>query len=166
MFSEFWKKCNCCEKKHDSNDDNCKETFVIEFDKNVLKNKKELYEFMENYNYIKNSISEQNSERNETYCKYVKYMFELYHLILKKDNEHVHKKYVKELKNVQTIFNDEDLLSKLRSGCKYADLYGTSQREEEKSKSSSQDYAERSIPNAEDLSTLIENALEEMVNGK
>ncbi|SBS94872.1 PIR Superfamily Protein [Plasmodium ovale curtisi] len=162
MFSEFWKKCNCCEKKHDSNDDNCKETFVIEFDKNVLKNKKELYEFMENYNYIKNSISEQNSERNETYCKYVKYMFELYHLIFKKDNEHVHKKYVKELKNVQTIFNDEDLLSKLRSDCKYADLYGTSQREEEKSKSSPQDYAERSMPNEEDLSTLIENALEEM----
>ncbi|SBT51260.1 PIR Superfamily Protein [Plasmodium ovale wallikeri] len=127
MFWKFWENSGCCIKKQVNIEGNCKETFMIEFDVKALKNKKELNNFLEYYKNIENALKEEDSEKKETYCKYVKYMFDLYHLM---DKENVHKKYAKELHNFEHTFNTNDKLSKLKESCNNSDLSVISQREE------------------------------------
>ncbi|SBT58766.1 PIR Superfamily Protein [Plasmodium ovale wallikeri] len=128
IFSKFWGKSGCCEKK-DIVNKNCKTTFVIDFDKNAIKNKKQLYGFLENYNNIENILNEETTEKKETYCMYAKYIFDLYRFMDNEDNKHVHKKYEVELKHFKNIFSDEEKLSKLKIGCNYPDLSAKSELE-------------------------------------
>ncbi|SBS89761.1 PIR Superfamily Protein, partial [Plasmodium ovale curtisi] len=146
MFSKFWENSGCCEKKEGSNKGNCKETFVIEFDKEIIKNKKELYQFMENYNKIENAIYKNMSVKKETYCKYLKYVFDLYHFMESEVNEHVYEKYKKVLKHFENTFRDEDKLSKLKTECKYPNLSVMTKRELNNAILSSEVNFERFIP--------------------
>ncbi|SBT74307.1 PIR protein [Plasmodium ovale] len=71
-MSNFLEK-NCLkirEKEHDVK-------FVKVYDKDVIKNKKELYEFLEYYKYLRLNLENEDSYK-EQYCKYVKYIFDLY----------------------------------------------------------------------------------------
>ncbi|SBT56954.1 PIR Superfamily Protein [Plasmodium ovale wallikeri] len=121
-FKKFWENSDCYKKKQDCVDNNCIEKFVIEFDEKVLKNKKELYGFLEVYNDIENNLNEENMEKKEIYCEYVKYIFDLYHLIYKEDIDNVHKKYYKELQLFQSAYKSSDKLNILRSICNYPNL--------------------------------------------
>ncbi|SBS92890.1 PIR Superfamily Protein [Plasmodium ovale curtisi] len=151
IFSKFWEDTGCCEKKVD-NENECKNKFVIEFDKKAMKNKKELYQFLKNYNNIENIINEDISENKDIYCKYIKHTFDLYELMDNEDNEHVHKKYEKELKYFQNIFTTNDKLSKLRTVCNYPSLSITPQREGDKLNLSSEANSERLITLKDDFS--------------
>ncbi|SBT84873.1 PIR protein [Plasmodium ovale] len=155
LFGELWKSSNCCEKKQGTNDHICEKPFLIELDTNVLKNKKQLYQFIENYNYIKNTLKKENSERKKTYCKYVKYIFELYHLMYNEDTENVQKKYNKELTLFRNNFENEEKLSELKTGCNYPNLSVKLQIEENNGNLSSKNNFVRFIPVTHNLSNYV-----------
>ncbi|SBT56751.1 PIR Superfamily Protein [Plasmodium ovale wallikeri] len=154
IFSKFWEDTGCCEKKVDGKNE-CKNKFIIEFDKKAIMNKKELYQFMKHYNNIENIINEGISENKEIYCKYIMHTFDLYELMDNEDNEHVHKKYEKELKYFQKTFTANDKLSKLKTVCNYPSLSVTSQSERNKLNLSLEANSERLITLKDDLSKNI-----------
>ncbi|SBT84733.1 PIR protein [Plasmodium ovale] len=128
VFSKFWENTGCCVKKQDNTEGNCNEKFMIVFDKEVIKNIKQLYRFLEHYNKIENSLNEKISLKKETYCKYLKFIFDLYHLMDNEVNERMRKKYEKELKRFENTFIDENKITKLKIECKNPNLSTTSQR--------------------------------------
>ncbi|SBT01416.1 PIR Superfamily Protein, partial [Plasmodium ovale curtisi] len=161
LFAKFWKNSICCEKKGNGND-NCVKPFVIDFDKNVLKHKKDIYVFLKHYNQIEYTLKGKKSEKKEAYCKYVKYMFDRYHIMGNEYNEHLNKKCDNELKYFQKIFQNSSTLSNFKKECNYSNLYETLHREEYKRNMSSQTYVERFIPITVDVSENREKALGEM----
>ncbi|SBT55826.1 PIR Superfamily Protein [Plasmodium ovale wallikeri] len=146
VFWKFWENSSCCEK------DECKKMFVVEFDMKALKNKKELYEFLEHYNNIEKTLKEGNFEINVTYCKYAKYMFDLYRLM---DNENVHKIYEKELQHFQNTFNDNYKLSKLKEVCNDQSLSVKLKIEENERNLLLHDQFDRFIPHSSDFSSYV-----------
>ncbi|SCO68384.1 VIR protein [Plasmodium vivax] len=64
------------------NYENTKESDVIRYmriyDRNVLKDKRELYDFLEYYNNIKKVLSYEKPINKDEYCRYIKYIFNLY----------------------------------------------------------------------------------------
>ncbi|SBS84749.1 PIR Superfamily Protein [Plasmodium ovale curtisi] len=154
IFSKFWENCDCCEKK-DGEEKECKKTFVIEFDKEAIKNKKELYEFLDHYDIIENILNEEITEKKEIYCKYSKYIFELYSFLENEDNKRVHKKYEKELKHFQNAFKSSDKLSKLKKACNYPNLSTKSQIDKNNENLSLQDNFVRYIPFTGNFSNYI-----------
>ncbi|KMZ79445.1 hypothetical protein PVIIG_04121, partial [Plasmodium vivax India VII] len=64
------------------NYENTKESDVIRYmriyDRNVLKDKRELYDFLEYYNNIKKALTNEKPINKDEYCKYIEYMFNLY----------------------------------------------------------------------------------------
>ncbi|SBT84168.1 PIR protein [Plasmodium ovale] len=145
MFSKLWEESGCCDKNSKGNE-NCKKTFVIEFDKNIIKNKKELYLFLDYYSKIENTLKKENSGKKNIYCKYVKYIFDLYSLMDNEVNENVHKKYEKVLECFRNTFKDNDNLSMLKSVCNYSNSPAKSQIEENNRKMSLQSNFDRLIP--------------------
>ncbi|SBT83261.1 PIR protein [Plasmodium ovale] len=161
MFEEFWKNSTCCQKKESANI-NCDKPYEIEFDIKALKSKKGLYLLLDYYNNNKNVLKGESSEEKNSFCNYVKYMFNLYHHMDNEVNTHVHKKYGKELTLFQSKFQNEENLSELRTGCNYPNLSSTSQRAETNSKLSLDTKFERFIPSKDYLSGNRDNAPEGM----
>ncbi|SBT00618.1 PIR Superfamily Protein, partial [Plasmodium ovale curtisi] len=155
-FDSFWKGSSCCEK---NDKDECKEKVVKEIDMELLKKKKGLYIFLEYYNKIKNILKEVIHEEKNTYCKYVKHMFDLYYFMDNEVNVHIRKKYEKELKYFQQTFKDSDELSNLKTECNYSHLYATLHREEYNRNLSLQSNEERFMPITVDVSESRERAL-------
>ncbi|CAG9478291.1 unnamed protein product [Plasmodium vivax] len=52
--------------------------YVRIYDRNVLKDKRELYDFLEYYNNIKKVLSYEKPINKDEYCRYIKYIFNLY----------------------------------------------------------------------------------------
>ncbi|SBS90582.1 PIR Superfamily Protein [Plasmodium ovale curtisi] len=57
--------------------DNYAKSFVKIYDRNVLRNKKELYDFLEYYKYLRLKLDNENSD-NTVYCSYIEYIFDVY----------------------------------------------------------------------------------------
>ncbi|SBT55758.1 PIR Superfamily Protein [Plasmodium ovale wallikeri] len=160
IFAKFWKDSICCgEKVTDSK--KCEKPFVIEVDKIALKNKRELYQFLEYYKSIENAIKEKKAEKKETFCRYIKYMFDLYHVIDNEYNKNLNK-YSEELKYFQRTFKDSDELSNLKIVCNYPNLSVTSQRDGKKLNLSSEANFERLITIKDDFSKHVIQAPSEM----
>ncbi|SCO65764.1 Plasmodium vivax Vir protein, putative [Plasmodium vivax] len=75
--------------------------YVKAYDKNVIKNKKELYEFLDYYNLIKSKLNSGTKNRDQ-YCNYIKYIFGVYTEMYNQCNSKGLKIYYKEL----TLFDD------------------------------------------------------------
>ncbi|SBS99452.1 PIR Superfamily Protein, partial [Plasmodium ovale curtisi] len=52
--------------------------FVKLYDRNILKSKKELHDFVEYYKFIKVNVNK-NITNKKVYCRYIEYIFDLYH---------------------------------------------------------------------------------------
>ncbi|SBS95341.1 PIR Superfamily Protein [Plasmodium ovale curtisi] len=161
IFAKFWKDSICCGEKV-TNSKKCEKPFVIEVDKIVLKNKRELYQFLEYYKSIENALKEKKAENKETFCRYIKYIFDLYHVIDNEYNKNLHKKYSEELKYFERTFKNSDELSNLKIVCNYPDLSVTSQRDGKKLNLSSEANFERLITIKNDFSKRVIQAPSEM----
>ncbi|KMZ82120.1 hypothetical protein PVIIG_05008 [Plasmodium vivax India VII] len=67
------------------------------YDIKTLKNKKELYDFLESYDTIEGIINEGKSAHKENYCEYIKYIFDLF--------SNIHQDY----KSIQSGYYDEEI---------------------------------------------------------
>ncbi|CAI7723118.1 PIR protein [Plasmodium vivax] len=76
---------------------NCVNKYLHIKDINVLKNKKELYDFTEYYNAIKRVLNRNIISHKDTYCNYIDYIFKLY--------ETIHKDH----KSLYSGYYDEDI---------------------------------------------------------
>ncbi|SCO65541.1 VIR protein [Plasmodium vivax] len=100
----------------------CENKFKRETSLDVLKNKKVLYDFVENYDYINNKWSGIGHSKQKQYCNYFSYIFNLYHTLEEEDRpKGLSKKYEKELNLFKNKFNDENVLSLLKEKCKIDD---------------------------------------------
>ncbi|GAB69515.1 hypothetical protein PCYB_002640, partial [Plasmodium cynomolgi strain B] len=79
----LWRNSSCCAK---NSDNRCIKNVIIEFDKELLRNKKELYDFSEYYDYVRNKLSTE-MQNNKEYCEYTKYIFKLYNKLNEKYKE-------------------------------------------------------------------------------
>ncbi|KMZ94928.1 hypothetical protein PVMG_06044 [Plasmodium vivax Mauritania I] len=95
LLEKFWDESKCCDKDKssgkekvegdskgkDSDECNqpCKDKFIKTFNLDVLKKKRELYDFLEYYDHIKNKSSQIFKQNKKEYCDYINYIFTLYH---------------------------------------------------------------------------------------
>ncbi|KMZ94674.1 hypothetical protein PVMG_02563 [Plasmodium vivax Mauritania I] len=105
------------------NNNKCEVKFKKETSLDVLKNKKVLYDFVENYDYIKDKLSRISQGEQKVYCYYISHMFNLYHTLEEEDRpKGLSKKYEKELNLFKNKFNNVDVLSSLKKKCNFDDL--------------------------------------------
>ncbi|CAI7719822.1 PIR protein [Plasmodium vivax] len=89
--------------------------FVKSYDMKVLKNKKDLHDFLEHFDDIKKLMSKQISEENKkTYCGYLKYMADLYQKMLKENGR---KEYCAELMDFENKFKETKGLNFIKTQC-------------------------------------------------
>ncbi|SBT83194.1 PIR protein [Plasmodium ovale] len=150
----FWKSSSCCGIKEDGS---CTKKFEKEFDMKVLKNKKELYRFVEYYKNISKNLKEEITKKEKTFCTYVKLMFDLYHFLFEQFNKYKLKKYENVLKYFKSNFDNPIDLNNLKKECKYENLSITSPTEEEDSELPEQVNFKRFIPQSLYLSEKGEN---------
>ncbi|KMZ93724.1 hypothetical protein PVMG_06034 [Plasmodium vivax Mauritania I] len=101
----------------------CTRNLVKYGSKEVLHNKKILYDFLEYYIYLNNEWSKIEENAKGEYCKYITYIFKLYNKLYEEDSQWglLHK-YENELKLFRTIFEKENALSSLKSKCNIDNL--------------------------------------------
>ncbi|KMZ99852.1 hypothetical protein PVNG_04129 [Plasmodium vivax North Korean] len=118
IFSIYSKLTNFLEKSQSTIINNsCKDKFKRDTSLEVLKNKKKLYDFSENYDYIKNKLS-RVSQDNKEICEYTKYIFKLYNKLNEEDKERgLSHRYKKELAFFKDKFNKDSELTLLKSKC-------------------------------------------------
>ncbi|GAB69512.1 CYIR protein [Plasmodium cynomolgi strain B] len=89
----------------------------------VLHNKKILYDFLEYYIYLNDEMAKIEENAKGEYCKYITYIFELYHKLYEEDRQWglLHR-YENELKLFSTTFTNENALSSLKSKCNIDNL--------------------------------------------
>ncbi|CAI7721625.1 PIR protein [Plasmodium vivax] len=91
------------------------------YDRNVLKDKRELYDFLEYYNNIKKVLNHRKYTNKDKYCKYIKYIFNLYQ---KMEMNNYKEFYNMETKYFKEIFEKADAeLSFLEDKCPGDYLY-------------------------------------------
>ncbi|KMZ82832.1 hypothetical protein PVIIG_03647 [Plasmodium vivax India VII] len=90
----LWRNSSCCEK---NSDNRCIKNVIIEFDKELLKNKKELYDFSEYYNSVKNVWGTTKCQNAENLCKYINYVIKLYKKIRQRRHLKYNEKYINEM---------------------------------------------------------------------
>lgn len=117
-FEKFWNDILLCKKVENNG---CNRKFVKEFDIEVLKIKKQLYDFLESLNDIKNIFKGQVPQKN-LFCNYVNNIFDIYHLIHDEDGKHKLNKYTNELKLFEEKFQGNNMLSELKKECNNLDL--------------------------------------------
>lgn len=79
-----------------------KEKYLRIYDRRVLKKKKDLFDFLEYYYFLKSKLTANINK--EEYCKYIEYIFELYKAV---DQDHIakaHKWYEEELELFKNKF--------------------------------------------------------------
>ncbi|VUZ98520.1 PIR protein [Plasmodium vivax] len=118
------KEINCLYRKLKSSwkckplDNTCVKKYSHIEDINVLKNKKELYDFTEYYSAIKSVLTRKNTSNKNTYCEYINYIFHLYEKIHKGYYAFYSGYYDKDIKHFKTIFsNVKDELQFLGDKC-------------------------------------------------
>ncbi|CAI7718396.1 PIR protein [Plasmodium vivax] len=105
------------------NNNKCEVKFKKETSLDVLKNKKVLYDFVENYDYINDNWSGIRRSKPQKYCNYISHIFNLYHTLEEEDRpKGLSKKYEKELNLFKNKFNNVDVLSSLKKKCNFDDL--------------------------------------------
>ncbi|CAG9478552.1 unnamed protein product [Plasmodium vivax] len=122
LLENFWYESECCDKDTDKNI--CKNKFIKTFNLDVLKNKRDSYDFFEYYDNIKNILSREYQQNNEKYCEYIKYILKLYHE-LKEENRQsgLPHKYEKELDLYKNTIGKDDTLSILKKNCNIDDSF-------------------------------------------
>ncbi|KMZ90578.1 hypothetical protein PVMG_05725 [Plasmodium vivax Mauritania I] len=96
--------------KCSTSDNNCVKEYLHIEDINVLKNKKELYDFTEYYNAIKSVLNRNILSHKDTYCSYIDYILKLYEKIHKDYNAFYSGYYDEDIERFKNIFrkvNDE-----------------------------------------------------------
>ncbi|SCA81864.1 Plasmodium vivax Vir protein, putative [Plasmodium vivax] len=97
-----------------TNDKEMFKKYIKSYDMEVLKNKKLVYDFLEYYSSIKNVLPDNKSKNNNEYCKYIKYMFNLYKYMKQNNGTHV---YCEEIRKFVEKFKGNDELKFLQSKC-------------------------------------------------
>ncbi|SCO75049.1 VIR protein [Plasmodium vivax] len=96
----------------------CVNKYLYIEDINVLKNKKELYDFTEYYSAIKSILKTGNSSNKDTYCKYIDYIFDLYEKIHKDYKALYSGYYDNDIERFKTKFNNvTDEINFLKDKC-------------------------------------------------
>ncbi|KMZ94880.1 hypothetical protein PVMG_02769 [Plasmodium vivax Mauritania I] len=109
------------------------------YNKKTLKNKKELYDFLESYDTIEGIIKGGKSKHKEAYCKYIKYIFDLYNNIHQDYNSIQSGYYDEEIKKFEDKFkNGENKFSILSNKCPKDYLYSVINRVNETFQNSGQ----------------------------
>ncbi|SCO67110.1 VIR protein [Plasmodium vivax] len=95
----------------------CRDKFKHDTSLEVLKNRKILYDFSENYDYIKNELS-RVSQNNKEICEYTKYIIKLYNKLNEEDKVRgLSHRYEKELDSFKNKINKNSELTLLKSKC-------------------------------------------------
>ncbi|VUZ93692.1 PIR protein [Plasmodium vivax] len=99
---------NKCFKKNDEN-------FHIKkvYDLKALKNKKELYDFVEYYKIFKDKWNDGNGDNKNKYCKYTKYILEVFKEMGKKKCSSIYEYEIKHFEK-EIIDNGQEFLLKLK----------------------------------------------------
>ncbi|SBT73038.1 PIR protein [Plasmodium ovale] len=160
-FEIFWDSIYCGKKENNE----CDIKFEKAFKKDVLKNKKELYNFLEYYINIKNMLKDSVRER-DLYCKYVQYIFNLYYFMVDEDEKRGHKKYTNELKLFEKSFQGDSDLSELKDACDNRNLLTKSQMQEKKLRLLLQTNVETLMPEKVNLSNYVESAPDNDILGE
>ncbi|KMZ96101.1 hypothetical protein PVNG_06496 [Plasmodium vivax North Korean] len=100
----------------------CKDKFIKTFNLDVLKKKRELYDFLEYYDHITDTSSQIFKRNKEEYCDYINYIFKLYHKL----EEEVGQRglppiYERELNLIRNKFSEDNELSLIKSKCRIND---------------------------------------------
>ncbi|SCA60540.1 VIR protein [Plasmodium vivax] len=124
LLENFWDESDCCNKEKvygkDKGKDKyiCKNKFIKTFNLDVLKYKRDSYDFFEYYDYIKNILSRRYQQNNEEYCDYINYIFKLYHKLEEEVGQrglpHI---YERELNLFRNKFGNDNELSSIKSKC-------------------------------------------------
>ncbi|GAB69543.1 hypothetical protein PCYB_002920 [Plasmodium cynomolgi strain B] len=96
-----------CNYKHPEGSET--QSIVKIYDRKVLKDKRELYDFLEYYNDIKAVLNNENPKNKDKYCRYIKYIFNLYQEM--------------EMNNYKELYNMESNLFKEKFKKIDADLF-------------------------------------------
>ncbi|GAW80433.1 variable surface protein [Plasmodium gonderi] len=86
----------------------CNPEFLRVLDKGLLKNKKSLYDFLENYDAIKKALDNELGNNNY-YCKYIKKIFLLYQKLVKEPGSQSIHAYKHEMKRFKEKIIDDEL---------------------------------------------------------
>ncbi|KMZ88784.1 hypothetical protein PVBG_05696, partial [Plasmodium vivax Brazil I] len=107
----------------------CKSKYIKTFNLDVLKNKRDLYDFLEYYDHIKDISPQIYKQNNEEYCKYIRYILNLYRNLEEeyKERELPHI-YEEELSLFRNKFSKDNELSSIKSKCNINDSIIESKR--------------------------------------
>ncbi|SCO70978.1 VIR protein [Plasmodium vivax] len=100
-------KSKCFEKKEE--DFNIKKVYDLK----ALKNKKELYDFVEYYKILNDIWNDENGDNKRTYCEYTKYILELFKEMGKKKCSSIYEYEIKHFEK-EIIDNGQEFLLKLK----------------------------------------------------
>ncbi|SBT55162.1 PIR Superfamily Protein [Plasmodium ovale wallikeri] len=117
IFDLFWKSSKCCDEIEENDNKGCNRKFVKEYNVNVLKNRIELYQFLEFYDNIKHKLKNGDTSKKKLFCKYINDIFSIYRSMSHEDEKLMFKKYEKELKLFNDTFNNGNELSELEREC-------------------------------------------------
>ncbi|SBT73431.1 PIR protein [Plasmodium ovale] len=156
-FDVFWKELSFCTKKENNG---CNKNFVRAFD-NVLKNKLELYNFLEYYSIIRDKMKGENSEK-DLYCTYVEYIFDIYHSMMNEDYKREFQNYANELKLFQELFHGNSHLLELKVTCDSPNLSRKLNIEKEKKELLSQENNKIFRPVIVDISKYVKSTPDKM----
>ncbi|KMZ89800.1 hypothetical protein PVMG_06295 [Plasmodium vivax Mauritania I] len=123
----------CCDKAVIKDKDKdihiCKSKYIKTFNLDVLKNKRDLYDFLEYYDHIKDISPQIYKQNNEEYCKYIRYILNLYRNLEEeyKERELPHI-YEEELSLFRNKFSKDNELSSIKSKCNINDSIIESKR--------------------------------------
>ncbi|KMZ88460.1 hypothetical protein PVBG_05418 [Plasmodium vivax Brazil I] len=113
LLEEFWKDKKFCHDVTQTNE--FKKKYKKTFNLEILKNKRELYDFLEYFNNISSILKDNKSDKKQKYCKYVSDIFQLYKEIIKKSCSG---NYDYEIEKFQElVINKEEILNILKDNC-------------------------------------------------
>ncbi|KMZ80775.1 hypothetical protein PVIIG_03142, partial [Plasmodium vivax India VII] len=102
MFYEFFVKASCY--KYEMFDS--QEIFSRVFNADTIKNKKDLYDFLNHYSDIKELLKKPTQNKTQ-YCTYIKYMFDIYQNMKEERRSKLTKVYNNEIAHFEKIIKDE-----------------------------------------------------------
>ncbi|KMZ88716.1 hypothetical protein PVBG_05572 [Plasmodium vivax Brazil I] len=126
LLKKILDESECCNKAVVKDKDKdihiCKSKYIKTFNLDVLKNKRDLYDFLEYYDNIKRKSAQIFKQNKKEYCDYINYIFTLYHKL----EEEVGQRglpliYEKELNIFRKKFSEDNELSSIKSRCNIND---------------------------------------------
>ncbi|SBT84362.1 PIR protein, partial [Plasmodium ovale] len=104
-FFFLWHKHSILESRN-KNKNKCFNANYYGFNTEELRNKKKVFDFLVYYDGIKNKLKEPKNESKKDYCSYIKYIFELYKIMERKNDSN---SYMEELKLFRNKFSNAEL---------------------------------------------------------